>query len=202
MKYIPTGIASIDEILGGGWQRPGVCEIFGVEQSGKTSLALASARSVDKVLFFDMDYTFPYYIGKNWGIEEKVYLTSHHQELNKLLWITQIIHEFVQAKPDLIIIDPLPVLTAYQVDLLLPELCTMASIYCLTVLLVNHVDGLNKPKFNDTLSYNCHQRLELAFKEGDEHSLTSLVRCIKNANHNSYKEGEFTINFPPKETAA
>ena len=56
---IPTGCASIDDLLGGGFERGAVTQVYGPPAAGKTNLALAAATEVaaggDKSLYIDTE---------------------------------------------------------------------------------------------------------------------------------------------------
>lgn len=59
-----SGSVRLDQILGGGYVRPGVIEIYGAEASGKTTLSLHALKEIqqknpDNIVFFiDMEHTF------------------------------------------------------------------------------------------------------------------------------------------------
>ncbi len=56
---IPTGCTSIDDLLGGGFERGAVTQVYGPPAAGKTNLALAAATEVaaggDKSLYIDTE---------------------------------------------------------------------------------------------------------------------------------------------------
>jgi len=61
-RWIPTGCASLDEVLEGGLQPAGITLVYGEAETGKTSLTIQcsinSARMGYKTLFVDSDGTF------------------------------------------------------------------------------------------------------------------------------------------------
>ncbi|PSQ53949.1 DNA repair protein RadB, partial [Halobacteriales archaeon SW_8_65_20] len=56
---IPTGCASIDGLLGGGFERGAVTQLYGPPAAGKTNLALAAATAIaasgEKSLYIDTE---------------------------------------------------------------------------------------------------------------------------------------------------
>lgn len=62
VEFIPTGCLSFDLVAGGGLPRGRLTEVFGMEHSGKTALALATHREVQKIggtsLHIDAEYAF------------------------------------------------------------------------------------------------------------------------------------------------
>ena len=60
---LPTGIAELDRVLGiGGWPRGRICEIFGSEGVGVTTLLLHAMAAAQQrggiVVFVDVDHAF------------------------------------------------------------------------------------------------------------------------------------------------
>lgn len=72
IRYLPIGMYSIDEIIGGGLPRGGIVEIFGNNGSGKTTLALhcikAAQREGHICAFIDLEGTFNKQYAKKIGI--------------------------------------------------------------------------------------------------------------------------------------
>lgn len=62
VTFLSSGSLGIDEILGGGWARGRIIEIFGPESSGKTTLTLHAIAECQKdggiAAFIDMEHTF------------------------------------------------------------------------------------------------------------------------------------------------
>jgi DNA repair protein RadB len=61
--YVPTGCEAIDELLGGGFERGAVTQVYGPPASGKTNLALSAAVEVaavgDAALYIDTEGLSP-----------------------------------------------------------------------------------------------------------------------------------------------
>jgi len=61
--YVPTGCDTIDELLGGGFERGAVTQVYGPPASGKTNLALSAAVEVaaagDAALYIDTEGLSP-----------------------------------------------------------------------------------------------------------------------------------------------
>jgi recombination protein RecA len=59
LEFIPTGIPQINEVMGGGFPKGRIVEVFGLEGSGKTTLALHAAAKAQKdslVAYIDVEH--------------------------------------------------------------------------------------------------------------------------------------------------
>lgn len=78
-EFIPTGNYRIDKVLGGGFAKGRLVELYGMQNSGKTSLSLTVAAQAqaagEKVLFVDLENTFDPHFAELLGVrlDELVY---------------------------------------------------------------------------------------------------------------------------------
>lgn len=70
---LPTGLAELDNWLGGGLERGRIYELFGVESSGKTSLGLYLSWCVQQqggqCAWIDADHTLDVEYSARWGVD-------------------------------------------------------------------------------------------------------------------------------------
>ncbi len=113
VEVISTGIASLDEILGGGFPKGRIIEIFGPESSGKTTISLAFAASVQKkggvVAFIDAEHSLDPKHASKLGVDPKKILISQPDNGEQGLEIVNYLCEI--GGVDLIIIDSVASLT-------------------------------------------------------------------------------------------
>jgi len=81
IPVIPTGVLSIDAVLGvGGWPKGRIVEIYGPESSGKTTLALhaiaAAQRQGGSAAFIDAEHALDPIYAKKLGVDTDELLVS------------------------------------------------------------------------------------------------------------------------------
>jgi len=73
VTYLPTGISTVDEALGGGIAQGRIIEIYGEESSGKSALACAIVGSLQKqgfkALYVDVEYALNLLEAKSNGVD-------------------------------------------------------------------------------------------------------------------------------------
>lgn len=81
IKRLPSGVESIDTMIGGGFPCGAITELYGKESSGKTTLALQAAAIVTskqmRVLFIDAEQSFSLPYAENLGVDKKYLLLSN-----------------------------------------------------------------------------------------------------------------------------
>jgi recombination protein RecA len=85
-EVIPCKITQLDEILGGGWPLGRICEIFGWEATGKTTLALklaAAAQVTGNVAYIDTEHCLSLDWAKKLGVntDELTFSQPDHAEM-------------------------------------------------------------------------------------------------------------------------
>jgi recombination protein RecA len=114
-KFIPTGVAQLDAIIGGGVYRGRITELWGQEAVGKThlvSLIMANLSKEQTVLFIDTEFALNRDRVKELGADPaniKYVASSHLEEVCEL-----IVRE--AGNYDVIILDSLAYLTPLTVD--------------------------------------------------------------------------------------
>jgi recombination protein RecA len=73
VESISTGSLVLDSLLGGGLPKGRICEIYGPEGSGKTSIALTAAGNIQRsggtVLFVDLEHAFDPLYARKLGVD-------------------------------------------------------------------------------------------------------------------------------------
>ena len=75
VEFVPSGSISLDIALGGGYPLSRIVEIYGMESSGKTTLAIHAAVEYQKkfpdkaVLYIDVENAFDPFYGKSLGLD-------------------------------------------------------------------------------------------------------------------------------------
>ena len=113
VEVIPTGIHSLDAILGGGFPKGRIIEVFGPESSGKTTISLAFASQVQKqggvVAFIDAEHSLDPKHAENLGVDPKTIIISQPDNGEQGLEIANYLCEI--GGVDLIVIDSVAALT-------------------------------------------------------------------------------------------
>lgn len=108
-----SGALSLDLALGGGYARGRIIEIFGVESSGKTTLALHSVAEVQRLgeqaAFIDAEHAMDPQYAKALGVDLDALLFSQPQSGEQALDLAQSIAE--TGDVSLIVIDSVAALT-------------------------------------------------------------------------------------------
>lgn len=113
VETVPSGAPSLDYILGGGYPKGRVIEIYGPESSGKTTLTLHAIASVQKnggiAAFIDAEHALdPEYAAKL-GVDLKNLYIAQPDNGEQAL---EIVHKLVSSSAvDLIVIDSVAALT-------------------------------------------------------------------------------------------
>lgn len=101
-----SGIAEFDEILGGGIPKGRMVEIFGVESSGKTSLAYHLCGKQEMALFIPAEGTFDSQRAKSFGNKPKQLLV--YNDCQYAEDIMEKMYKFAKAGIPLIVVDSVP----------------------------------------------------------------------------------------------
>lgn len=198
--YLSTHDAVVDDVLGGGFVRAGLCEIFGDEGVGKTSLALAVAQGVD-TCFFDLDDTFPHQMARTLQLGQLESDDPQRSSFNLIAGdhckdVSQLISAMTQLYQlhDLLIVDPAGVLGSSNVDIL-----AKASAQLFTgdtcVLIVNHCYGLAPPPGDRSMSFYARQRLEIRQAGSFDSGMDVHMRCVKNTETPPFRQQTRRITF-------
>ena len=99
-----TGIDHLDMLLGGGIPKGCIVEIFGLKQSGKTSLALTMAGQCESVLYIDGERKITKAWAELFGAHGE-YVIAQPSCLEQAL---ELVRHFIHSGTQLIIIDSLP----------------------------------------------------------------------------------------------
>lgn len=110
---IPTGAPSLDYILGGGYPKGRIIEIFGPESSGKTTLTLHAIAEIQKkggtAAFIDAEHALDPEYAEKLGVDLKNLLVSQPDNGEQAL---EIVQKLVSSSAvDLIVIDSVAALT-------------------------------------------------------------------------------------------
>jgi len=187
MRYdvLSTGRVEVDGILGGGFLRGCVAEVYGDEAGGKTSLALQTiAQAKRPSIYFDLDGTFPSFIATERGITERTYVLPGRRSASDF---ASALSEFRPGAVDVVVFDPLAVLGAPGVIDLLPVMVSQARRLQAAMITVNHCDILYQSTGHSILSRYAAQRLEVRFvgtilnEAGAVVGMNTACRCTKSS---------------------
>jgi len=103
-RRISTGIDHLDCILGGGLPAGGILEVVGINQSGKTTMALSIAGQAESVLYIDGERKLDFNYAQLFGVCPS-YTIAQPYCLEEALELARI---FLQAGVKLIVVDSLP----------------------------------------------------------------------------------------------
>lgn len=113
IKKIPLGIIGLDKILGGGIPVGRIMEIYGPESSGKTTLMLTLAASVQrdggKVAFIDAEHALDVRYAQALGVNVEEMLISQPDSGEQALEMVDYI--VASGEVDLVIVDSVAALT-------------------------------------------------------------------------------------------
>lgn len=112
-EFIPTGVMSVDAVLGGGFARSRVVELFGPEGSGKTSLALKAMGAAQKndglAALIDAEHAFEPMRAMQFGVNPAAMYLSQPDYGEQALSICESLAE--SGKFDVIVVDSVAALT-------------------------------------------------------------------------------------------
>jgi recombination protein RecA len=197
-EFISTGVWEVDQILGGGFLRGRIAEVFGDEGSGKTSLALSTVAGAGVTLWYDLDSTFPWHIAAQKRWERCVCpvidfnRTKPFDELPELL-------PAIMRGCDMIVFDPVAALGARNVIDLVELLNPLCRRFDCAAVLVNHCDLQNRSTGHSTISFYAGQRLEVRFVREVENGMETKIRCVKNVAAPPFHGCSRTILFEGEE---
>ena len=113
LEVIPTGILSLDLALGGGLAKGRIVEIYGPESSGKTSIALHSIASVQKMggqaAFVDAEHALDPVYAERLGVDVAELLISQPDTGEQALEIVETLIR--SGAVDIIVVDSVAALT-------------------------------------------------------------------------------------------
>jgi hypothetical protein len=194
---IPTYDAELNEKLGGGLT--GLVEIYGDEGVGKTGLALSLFTHQEGV-FIDMDGTFPYPLVPV-GSERNVTVVRPVDPTAENISAAA---NAISRQGGICIIDPVGILTAKEIERLMPNLGHPVERDSGLIVVVNHTyaDGSSKGERYTTLYTS--QRIEVREgaqwkKGGKAIGMKSPYRITKNSLKAPYGEGVLEIQFKGNE---
>jgi predicted ATP-dependent serine protease len=197
-KNITTGFEAINDVLGGGLTKGSLCEIYGDEGVGKTSVAISISTN-HAVGFIDMDRSLPARLVE-WMGDPNNMVVSYPPEggLGALIEIVELLAKNVEV----VVIDPVGVMEWRDMEQFLPSAAQIASIYNSIVLLINHSNQLGVPNGQQWTSFYCAQRVEMRQGDvqfdretGQSESMSVLVRTTKNAHGPNFRESEMSFQF-------
>ena len=115
VEVVPTGILSLDDILGGGIPKGRIIEIYGPESSGKTTLTLHAAAAFQRILpndpvaFIDAEHALDPVYAEAIGVDMEKLLLAQPDNGEQAL---EIVDDLVRSgKIGLIIVDSVAALT-------------------------------------------------------------------------------------------
>jgi len=108
VERVSTGISKLDKVLGGGWPKGRITEIWGPQSAGKSSLVYACIAAVQKadpkakIAYFDQENTFSPDWAELFGIDLKrlVRVAALPAEV-----VGELIVKMVRAKWDMVVVD-------------------------------------------------------------------------------------------------
>ena len=107
VEFFSSGCVSIDKILGGGWAKGRIIEIFGPESTGKTTIALHAIAEAQKVggraAFIDAEHALDIVYADALGVDTSQLLISQPDNGEQALDITEALAR--SNAVDLIVID-------------------------------------------------------------------------------------------------
>ena len=195
---VTTGFAEVNDVLCGGFVCGGLCEVYGDEGVGKTSVAISISKT-HSCGFIDMDHSLPARL-VDWIGDQGNMIVSYPPKggLPALIELVDILARNVEV----VVVDPVGVLDWRDMEKFVPSAAQIASIYNGIVLLVNHSNKMNIPNGQQWTSFYCSQRVEMRQgevqfnkKSGQSESMSVLIRTTKNAYGPNYQESEMSFHF-------
>ena len=197
-KNITTGFAAINDVLVGGFALGSLCEIYGDEGVGKTSVAVSISKE-HSVGFIDMDQSLPAQLVEWLGDSENLIVS--HPPAGGLIELIELV-DILARNVEVVVVDPVGVLDWRDMEKFVPAAAQTASIYNSIVLLVNHSNRMGVPNGHQWTSFYCAQRIEMRQgavqynpESGQSESMTVLVRTTKNAHGPNFRESEMSFQF-------
>lgn len=202
-KNITTGFPEINDVLSGGFVRGSLCEIYGDEGVGKTSVAVSMSK-YHSVGFIDMDRSLPANLVQWMGMEDNM-LVSYPPE-GGVRTLAELV-DLLAKNVEVVVVDPVGVLDWRDMEQFLPTVAKIAALYNGIVVLVNHTNKLGVPNGQQWTSFYCSQRIEMRQGEvqlspdtGRSESMVVAIRSTKNAHGPNFRESEMSFQFNEEHT--
>ena len=113
VDVLPTGVWSIDKMLGGGFVRGRIVEVYGNEASGKTTLALQAVVQAQKLgmkaAFIDVEHAFSMEYAKTLGVDLEQLFFSQPDSAEQVMDIAKTLAQTGEFA--IIVIDSVAALT-------------------------------------------------------------------------------------------
>ena len=106
IEKVQTGLDDFDRIIGGGIPRGRLIELYGVESSGKTSLALHIASKFEHTVYVNMESFVEDKRFKIFGIEKEKFIVYDDLKFGEEAY--DVMTRYAQAGMPLIILDSVP----------------------------------------------------------------------------------------------
>lgn len=100
-----TGIPDFDAMIGGGMPKSRIVELWGPEQSGKTSLAYKLASQVEFSVFIDAEGSFDVERARLFGVKDKRMIVNRPEDGEEA---AKLVVEFTKVGVPLVIVDSVP----------------------------------------------------------------------------------------------
>lgn len=149
---------NLNDALGGGLPETGMVELYGFEQSGKTSLALSMTAQHSNSFFMDLDGSFPYWAHQ---IQSRMFFSNYH-----LLFETDVLRDQLieiitciceSINPPIIILDPIAVLGYKGIGTVLSAISPLSA--ARLFILINHAYQNDESVSSSSTSFHCCQRI-------------------------------------------
>ena len=184
MERLPTYSDALNEMMGGGFAKGGIVEIFGDEGAGKTGLVL-SLTQLNPLFFFDLDATFPVALADAVADQQKLWVVAPPMKTA---------NDFMKALDQIegitVAFDPVGTLDKNELKELIPLMHYKAVHNDISVIMVNHCNVLGRPNCDDTMGIYATQRLEVRLVNEIKKKINNktrtvgmkiAMRCIKDA---------------------
>ena len=187
MELLPlsTGHRKLDTLLGGGFHRNRMVEVYGDTNAYKEFLALEAAGLAPlPALFFDIDSSFPHHVIHDKKITNKIFIIEGVRFAKDYL---DILRNFEPSTLSFVVFSPITFLPVHTIIDLIPWLKIEIKRLHASALFLNHCNVLQEAQGYSVIPKYSSQRIEMRLKEvmyNSDHIATGVrVACKRTKSH-------------------